>query len=368
MNTLRSLIVAMSVIAFISACDQSPTKNIFEVIGTAEGFADGDLLQLTDAEGVPIDTVTIQDGKFCYTGQADSICLFALNVIKDEFNSVSFFPEPGTIKITLSADPAKSKVSGTVSNDALQKLTEVTAPLYARIQEVENQVYSDTSHNVDQWALVEKYSQIVNEINTKLREAARLNIDNELGFMLVTHFFDPANDGNELKELFAMMPEEFRQRQLIVKLENQLKALEGTGIGQKITDFSLNTPDGEPLSVMSIASQNKVTILDFWASWCGPCRREMPFMRKLYAQYEPKGLGIIGISLDEDADQWKQAINSMELQWPQISDLKGWDSSAAQRFQVRAIPFMLIIDQQGVILQSGLRGEQLEQFISQQLQ
>ena len=93
----------------------------------------------------------------------------------------------------------------------------------------------------------------------------------------------------------------------------------------------------------------------------------MPFMKELYAEYHPKGLGIIGISLDESAADWSRAINELKIEWPQISDLQGWDSSAAQTFQVNAIPFLVILDSEGKILQKGLRGEELKNFISELL-
>ena len=119
---------------------------------------------------------------------------------------------------------------------------------------------------------------------------------------------------------------------------------------------------------MSEVKKNKVTILDFWASWCGPCREETPFMVSLYEKYHNKGLGIVGISLDQDHDAWTKGIADLGITWPQISDLKYWQSAAAEMFQVRSIPYMVVVDQQGVILNKNIRGEQLEKFVSEQLQ
>ena len=150
-------------------------------------------------------------------------------------------------------------------------------------------------------------------VSNTCKEFAKKNIDNELGFMLVNRYIDPSEDAPLLRELVAKMPEAFRQRQQAKELQVRLQAFEATSIGQTISDFSLNTPQGEPLSVMSEVQKNKVTILDFWASWCGPCRREMPFMKDLYAKYQPKGLGIIGISLDESAADWNRAIGVLKI-------------------------------------------------------
>ena len=131
-----------------------------------------------------------------------------------------------------------------------------------------------------------------------------------------------------------------------------------------IPDFTLSTPEGTPLSIMSEVSKNKITILDFWASWCQPCMREMPFMKELYAKYHSKGLGIVGISLDTEREAWQQAISRLGIEWPQVSDLLGWDSKPAREFEVNSIPHIIIVDYSGDIIEIGLRGEELQKFIS----
>ena len=349
------------------ACNKKEGST-YTLEGTAAFMTDGQL-ELLDDQGETLDTIDVKNGKFSYTGQADSACLYTISAIgwANGIGTADFFTEPGTISVTLSDQPQQSTVSGTTANNALQELMVATKPLYDKIQELEELVRSDSAQTVDQWAIGERYNQIVSGITNKYKEYAEKNIDNELGFLLVNRFIDPSEDGELLHQLIAKMPEAFRQRQQTKDLEGRLKAYEASSIGQKITDFALNTPEGEPLSVMSEVAKNKITILDFWASWCGPCRREMPFMKELYAEYHPKGLGIVGISLDESAADWNRAIADLKIEWPQMSDLKGWDCAAAQTFQVRAIPHLIILDSEGKILQKGLRGEELKQFIAQQL-
>jgi len=350
------------------ACNKNENNKSYELVGTAEGFADGSVLQVVNMDGQVLDSIVINAGKFSYTGKADSICLFSLNDKSNEFNNVEFFNEPGTITITLAAEPGKSKIAGTAANDAWQELNNDVEPFYEKIQEIEKLVYSDTVLSKDaEWALTERYKQLANEISKKMEEAAEKNIDNEMGYLLATRFIDPTEKGELVSKLIDKMPEAFRQRQHVVQIKQLIEAGKATEVGNKITDFSLGTPDGGVLSVMSEVKKNKITILDFWASWCGPCRNEMPFMRELYAEYKPKGLGIVGISLDESAADWNRAIDDLKIEWPQMSDLKGWESAAATMFQVRAIPHIIILDSEGNILQKGLRGEDLKQFISQQL-
>lgn len=134
-----------------------------------------------------------------------------------------------------------------------------------------------------------------------------------------------------------------------------------------ITDFTLPTPDGGELSLLAEAAKHKITIVDFWASWCGPCRQETPFMVGIYEKYKDQGLQIVGISLDQDYNAWVEAISQLGMTWPQMSDLKGWEAAPAREFQVNSIPHFMVINQKGQLLVSGLRGPDLEAFVANAL-
>lgn len=368
-NSKLFLIGALSILILSACTEKASDKLSFSIEGVVEGLPDGECLQLTDADGQPLDTLVVSNGRFSYQGLADSVGYYSLNVVSDEFNGVSFFTEKGTIHLLLTSEPGHSKVSGTVANDALQQLTEVTAPYYEKIHEIETAIYSDTVLTEDnEWALAERYMQILNEINKKITEAAQNNIDNELGFMLVTRYIDPSEDSATMRELIAKMPATFRSRPAVAAIEKQLQEQQLSEIGMKILDFKMSTPDGALVSLSEKVREHQLTILDFWASWCGPCRNEMPFMRDLYAEFGPKGLGIIGISLDENIEAWKKAIEELKITWPQLSDLQNAVSPIAQYFQVNAIPFIAIVDAEGTIVQKGLRGEALKEYISQQFE
>ena len=133
-------------------------------------------------------------------------------------------------------------------------------------------------------------------------------------------------------------------------------------------DFNLNDIDGNNVNFMSEVSKNKLTILDFWASWCRPCMDEMPNMINIYNKYSDKGLGIVGVSLDEREQDWKGTIKSKGLKWLQLSDLQGWDSPVAKKYGVQSIPHIIVIDQKGNIIADNLRGASLEEFISRKIE
>ena len=135
----------------------------------------------------------------------------------------------------------------------------------------------------------------------------------------------------------------------------------------RYVDFEMDTPVGAPIKVSDFVSKNKYTLIDFWASWCGPCHAEMPTVVKAYEDFHAKGLEIIGVSLDSNKTDWVKAISDLKMTWPQMSDLKGWESAGAQLYNVHGIPTNVLVDQQGRIVAQDLRGEHLLQKLAELL-
>lgn len=129
--------------------------------------------------------------------------------------------------------------------------------------------------------------------------------------------------------------------------------------GEQYTDFEMPNMAGTPVRLSSYVSRNRYTLIDFWASWCGPCRREMPTVVKAYNTFHGKGLEVVGVSLDQDRQAWQQAVGDLGMAWPQLSDLRGWECAAAQLYKVHSIPSSLLVDQQGRIVARDLRGDDL---------
>lgn len=144
-------------------------------------------------------------------------------------------------------------------------------------------------------------------------------------------------------------------------LEN-LKRLKGVGVGSEAPEIALIQPSGELLALSSL--RGKYVLIDFWASWCGPCRRENPNVIKTYARFKDKGFEIYGVSLDQDKSAWLKAIETDKLVWKHVSDLQYWNSVAAQAYQVSAIPMTFMLDKEGKVMAKGLRGEALDQFLT----
>ena len=169
---------------------------------------------------------------------------------------------------------------------------------------------------------------------------------------------DPTNDFAFADSMANLYTKNIPNSKYTKNLNERLKPLRSTAIGQMAPDISLPTPKGEAQSLTSL--RGKYVLIDFWASWCGPCRQENPNVVRMYNKYKGKGFEIFGVSLDQSKDKWLAAIEKDKLTWPHVSDLKGWESSAAQLYNVTAIPQTVLIDPEGKIIAKNLRGAELE--------
>lgn len=134
-----------------------------------------------------------------------------------------------------------------------------------------------------------------------------------------------------------------------------------------LDDFSLPDVQRDFKTLSEEIAKHDMTVIDFWASWCGPCRNEMPTMVKLRQSYNEKQLGIIGVSLDTDYNKWTAAFDEMQMNWPQFSELKGWDSYIVQKLGINSIPYTIIVDKNRNILAKGLRSKELERYIESKI-
>jgi peroxiredoxin len=163
----------------------------------------------------------------------------------------------------------------------------------------------------------------------------------------------------ELETIVAGFSEEIQLSPFVIALNEKLEMDKRTAIGQQFIDFTHPDQDGNMITFSTITGKNYI-LLDFWAGWCTPCRRENPNLVKLYDQFNEKGFDIFGVSLDRDKQEWLDAIDNDDLKWHQVSDVTGWDNPVAKMYGVQSIPANILISPEGIIVGKNLRGAELE--------
>jgi len=169
-------------------------------------------------------------------------------------------------------------------------------------------------------------------------------------------------DTDQLDAALSRLDAPLHQMEEYSYMFGKLERMKAVAIGQSYTDFGLETPEGELLKVSDV-HQGGVLLIDFWASWCGPCRRANPEVVQIYKEYHDQGFDILGVSLDRDSASWVQAIADDKLTWNHISDLKYWNSEGAELYGVPAIPHTVLIDRNGIITAKNLHGDELRKAI-----
>ena len=358
-------LAALALMLCVAACQNGGYK----ITGTVNGSQDGDTVVLISKQNDTLQTAVIQGGKFVMEGVQDSaqLCylLWKSNEDPDQIIGAAMALENGSITLKLdTAENVPSEVTGTPANDALTALNKKEQAINEEDRTI-FAVLSDTAATAEAQADANKKLEGLQEKAKELyMQFVKENINNIAGQSYFVQYASLFDDEFVIGQL-AAMPESAIKGDLATLKENyEQKA--ATAVGQEFKDIKAATPEGGELSVSEVAATAKVLLIDFWASWCGPCRAEMPNVKAAYEKFHPQGFEIIGVSLDSDAEAWKKAIADLGMTWPQISDLQGWDCEGAATYVVRAIPATVLI-KDGKIVARDLRGEKLAEKVEELL-
>ncbi len=364
MKKFTYLVIATAALSMI-ACTGG-NKAGYIVTGTVEGASDGDTVYLQEANGrnlTKLDTAVITKGTFTFEGTQDSVVnRYITCKAGGESLIIDFFLENGKINVALTKD--NDAVTGTPSNDAYQ---EIRAQLNGIRKEMRGiyEAMSDTTLSDEQKEAKQKEGiQLEEQYNKVFKEGVQKNITNPVGVFLFKRTFNN-NSADENEALLQQIPAKFQNDEMIVRIKEITDKQKKTAVGSQFVDFEMQTPEGKAVKLSDYVGKGKVVLVDFWASWCGPCRHEMPNLVEAYAKYKGKNFEIVGVSLDQDSAAWKEAIKKLNMTWPQMSDLKFWQSEGAQLYAVNSIPHTVLIDGSGKIIARGLRGEELQTKIAE---
>jgi thiol-disulfide isomerase/thioredoxin len=322
-------------------------------------------------EMVSVDTAVITNGKFTFEGPADSTVLrfIALDetVNPQKPSRALAILEPGTIRVQFDSTVT---VSGSQLNDAYntfrteqENTTKEIRALSQRYQEAASTGAMTDSLDA---ALTTQYEKLSGDISAKTADFIKANITNPLGkflFMTSAEMFEPEIQ----REILALTDETYKSQENIRRIVKRLENAERVAVGQKFLDFTMKDPDGKDISLSDYAGKGKVVLIDFWAAWCGPCRDEMPNVVAAYNNYKDKGFEVVGVSLDRERERWLSGIKEMNMTWPQMSELKFWDTPVVELYAFRGIPHTVLLDKEGTIIAKDLRGAELHNKLNELL-
>lgn len=319
--------------SILSACNSAKdNNNQLSLTGQVVGIEQGTVyLQKFDDKSYPVvDSSPIVNGTFSFSTDIEQLPeIYCLSLDTTEIPLLVFLDKGDNVSVKL--DPTDYYRNSTVSGSALQDL-------FVAYKQQEEKVAIDSFIQAHPTSLVAAYALYRDY-------AYRMKPD-------------------EIEANIALLDSSLYQTPYVQILRKLVSTLRETGVGGKAPDFTLNTPEGKPVK-MSDFKGKSYFLIDFWASWCGPCRRENPNVVNAYQTYHDRGFDILAVSLDKKLEPWKEAIEKDGLTWTHVSDLSYWKSEVAKLYGVRAIPSNVLVDKDGIIIARNLKGEDLQQKLKE---
>lgn len=325
-----------------------------------------------------LDSAVITNGNFTFTGAllnpVNAVIVIApkgegLEKLDQKADNLSLYLENGIINITGTDSVARAEITGSAINDDNKKLSAQLAVVNAKAKKIvdaANAAPPDQQKTAEfQNDIQAKLKILQNEQQDVLKSFIAANPQSYLSLMAISSLGGPSADADVMEKLYTGLSQTLKDTEAGRSLKISIESLKVTAIGAFAPDFTQNDANGTPVKLSSF--KGKYVLIDFWASWCGPCRQENPNVVKVYNKYKAKNFTIIGVSLDrpDGKADWLAAIKTDGLAWTQVSDLQFWNNAAAELYFVRSIPQNFLIGPDGKIVAKNLRGEDLENKLAE---
>ncbi len=366
---MRKYFIILMVGLLAGACSNQQADNSTVTInGKLEGDYTGtiELYKRADGEWVKLDSAEVNNGTYQFTSHLDLPELYYISIPVNR-SYISFFAEPGTIDVKSNMDDfSNAEISGSKAqdefvayqdkmgmfdelfNEAYDKIKEARANGDAEAEEKWNNEYSDTEEQQKQFILD-------NAMSNNASVVAAWAVDRN------SYMFDE----KELEPVVNNFDPSIKESIYVKDIEDRVATLKRVAVGQPAIDFTMDDMEGEPLTLSSL--YGNYLLVDFWASWCGPCRRENPNVVEAYKEFHDKGFDILGVSFDQKKDKWLKAVEDDNLNWHHVSDLKYWGNAAGKLYGINSIPSNILLDPNGIIIAKNLRGEDLQDKLAELL-
>ncbi|MFO7745143.1 MAG: TlpA disulfide reductase family protein [Psychroflexus sp.] len=361
---------SLSLLVLLASCNSSDPK----LEATIEDVPDGTNVYLTHLGPqnipVPADTTQVQNNSFEFKLEKSNQQINLIQIEGVDGNLI-FIKDNENIKIEANqANLRESKISGGVHNKLLDDYLSLIINFSEKGNQLKNKRQEAIKKN-DEVALLDlklDAEAIQEEAKQSTLAFIKENNNSIVGMMALSDVMNSKTVPlNKMRSLYDNFDDEVKDTPLGKMLGQNIAKIGATDIGAEAPMFSGPTPQGEELSLED--AMGKVTLIDFWASWCRPCRVENPNIVSIYNDYKDRGFTVVGVSLDKpnSKDAWIKAIEDDNLEWNHISNLKYWQEPIAQKYGVKAIPAAFLIDENGIIIGKDLRGDDLRKKVEEVL-
>ncbi len=360
---IRLLTLAVALIAFVSC--SKPTFNVNVELQNAEGKMIY-LQKFVNKTSTIIDSVVMQNNIVNFTVEEDNPSTYYSIRIEKVRYPIGFFSENSDVTIVGDAkDVSNIQVTASYAQQLVNEYDNENKKFYNQLRELGKnyEIAAQANDEATMERIYEEYDQ-VEKNQTAYRN---LFIAKNYSSFVSPYILYNNRLNYELNELEDFVNHfNVSQNNEFAKLLNEyILKLKRVSVGQPYLDFAQETPEGDFLSLSELVGKSKLLLVDFWASWCGPCRAENPNVVAVYKEYHEKGFDVLGVSLDMKKENWIKAIEDDGLIWHNVSDLKYWNNEAAQDYAVSSIPSNILIDEEGTIIAKNLRGEDLRKKVEE---
>ncbi len=362
---MKHLTIFFAAVALLASAFKTVPAG-YQINGTVVGLADGTWLYLRTAKpDRDIDSCRVNGGKFSMNGQiAEKATPVYLHTAKYT-NYVHFWLENTIININVKAGEfKKGRISGSATQDEDKRLDALRLPFNIKADSL-SQVLEQTKDSITKKNLAAQ----IRELDGKIKQVDQGWIKANPGSLISANLLDiyATTWGRETTAaLYQDLSVEMKATGYGQDINEYLLVNKSIKIGDTYADFEQANTQGKPVKLSQV--KGKYILLDFWASWCGPCREENPKLAATYARFKDKGFAVLGVSLDENKKQWLQAIKTDQLMWENVCDLRGDKNQVALMYGINAIPNNFLIDSKGVVIARNLRGEKLDEALEKLLE
>lgn len=370
---MKRFIVAIAALTIIGCAKE---KEGYSISGDLKNIEDGKMVFLSelDANNQPkkVDSIAVKDEQFTLDLPEVTNSNLSFITVEGVRGNILFVSENEPINFEIYSDSIQtSKVTGGKENKLLYDYLEHIKELNTKVMKIRTDLRTQATTTRDSSVMANLQKEEEALRNSDLaykKKIAKENSENFVSLLVLTDMINMGGSATEVKELFEGLSEKLKQTSIGIVLKENLDKRSAIEIGSKAPNFKAPNPQGEEIALEDVLG--KVTLVDFWAAWCKPCRVENPNIVKVYNKYHDKGFNIIGVSLDREGqkDKWMKAIEDDKLAWNHVSNLQFWNDPVAKLYNVKAIPAAFILDENGVIVATNLRGEALEAKVKELLE